>query len=289
MPVPKILFATDFSNYANHAFHVAVRMAKNHKAPLLIVHVFESPTAWEFPQTADPTHMAQLAAEASNEQLRKQYGSQVEDIPTLYISVEQIDAAQGLLSVIEEQSPDLVVVGTKGQRNADEIRIGSTARTLTLHSPVPVLAVPQKAFIKEIEKVVFATDFLEEDLQAIDQLAEWMRFFHPELFVVHISPDRNDHATANMQRMKNNLPVYPQFSAVSWELLVDNQVNNRLQEFIRRHEIDLLVMVEKELHGLFRRWFHADHVQTMEQDATVPILTFSAACLHPEGDVAAHS
>ena len=48
-----ILYATDFSGNAERAFPYALQLARDHGARLVMLHVFEMPTGWNYPLTED--------------------------------------------------------------------------------------------------------------------------------------------------------------------------------------------------------------------------------------------
>ncbi len=47
-----------------------------------------------------------------------------------------------LLAAIEEEKPNLIVVGIKGRSNLADVVVGSTARKMYRRSPVPLLTIP---------------------------------------------------------------------------------------------------------------------------------------------------
>ncbi len=57
------------------------------------------------------------------------------------VVAQGLEAVDGILRVVTERSPDLLVMGSRGLGPVSSLVIGSTARTLTLLSPVPVLIV----------------------------------------------------------------------------------------------------------------------------------------------------
>ncbi|MFO7716581.1 universal stress protein, partial [Desulfosarcina sp.] len=47
-----------------------------------------------------------------------------------------------LLSVIESEKPNLLVIGTKGRSNLADVVVGSTSRRIYHRSPIPLLTIP---------------------------------------------------------------------------------------------------------------------------------------------------
>jgi nucleotide-binding universal stress UspA family protein len=47
-----------------------------------------------------------------------------------------------LLAAIEEEKPNLMVVGTKGRSNLADVVVGSTARKMYRRSPIPLVTIP---------------------------------------------------------------------------------------------------------------------------------------------------
>ena len=47
-----------------------------------------------------------------------------------------------LLDALEEEKPNLMVVGTKGRSNLADMVVGSTARKMFRRSPIPLLTIP---------------------------------------------------------------------------------------------------------------------------------------------------
>ncbi|MEO9482468.1 MAG: universal stress protein [Ekhidna sp.] len=61
----KILYATDFSENAKKAFGYVAKLAQYHHADLIMLHVFDIPTSFDFPYIDDAREMERQAIRES--------------------------------------------------------------------------------------------------------------------------------------------------------------------------------------------------------------------------------
>lgn len=127
-----ILFCTDFSKDADHAFDEAVYVATATSARLLILHVIpargagdaEAEEAWV--QTClERTYRDEASIETQ-------------------VAVRRGNVTQEVLRYAEETQADVIIFGARGLgRLAGLATLGSIAAKLLKNSPVPVLVVPR--------------------------------------------------------------------------------------------------------------------------------------------------
>ena len=53
---------------------------------------------------------------------------------------------------------------------------------------------------------------------------------------------------------------------------------------MQNHNLDLMVMLEKEHHGIIEKMFHEDLVWKMELNTSIPILSYNEHYLRATGD-----
>gem|GEM_PF-270366 len=276
----KILFATDFSENAEKSFAYALNIAAKNRADLIMLHVFDIPTSVQFPHTENPLEMEKQAINDAENKLKGLFEKYNVDINVEYITVENTSVAKGVLSTAKDKEPGLVVVGTKGGSKVKEAIVGSTTKTLINQCPIPVLAIPENAHYRGLNKVVYATDFREDDILAIQQLIDFIEPFDPEITVVHVSTPKEYKGDEKMEWFKNALRAKTSKKGIKFQLLLADNIYERLQSYIKRYEFDLLVMLEKERNGLFDRLFHRDLVKRLEFHTSTPVMSFSEHFLH---------
>lgn len=143
-----ILYCTDFSPTADHAFQYALRMAQIHEAALILFHSVHQPL---YPVLAEPFVMTQvveqqedrLRREAEEEILRR-YVPSIPGNLSWELLVRSGSPSQEILRLISEKGVDLVIMGSRGRSPLELLMFGSVAHRVVKRSPVPVLTVSAK-------------------------------------------------------------------------------------------------------------------------------------------------
>ena len=131
-----ILHPTDFSPPSSHAWHLACRLAMDHGARLILVHV----RPMSLPFYVEPCLATVPVTEI---QLREE----LQDIaPTdSRLSVERHllegDPASTLLDFLQDTPVDLIVMGSHGRTGLGRLVMGSVAEELARKASCPVLIV----------------------------------------------------------------------------------------------------------------------------------------------------
>jgi len=281
----KILYATDFSKNAEKAFNFALKIAEKHHADLVMLHVFDVLPVFGHPHnTIGPAEMTRQAVHSWVGHLQKFFEQFNTDIQPTFIALENPSVVKSILSVIKEHKPDLLVAGTKGKSLLKEIFVGSTTKALIKQSPVPVLAIPSNADYRDFDNVLYASDFREVDLEAIEQLIELVKPYKPEIKLTHVSSENEYNRNQKMEWFKDLVKDNISYKNISFELLLSDRVFERLTNYVQNHDIDLMVMLEKERSGIVDKLFHEDLVWKMEFHTSIPILSYNEHYLRATGD-----
>jgi universal stress protein A len=138
----KILFCADFSENSRPAWELAVDYAKAFGARLLVLHVIDFPGYVDWSEKLfEILEVAQRAANESLELMQKECAHLVKDVKT-YCRVGL--SAREIVALAQEESVDLIVVGTHGRTGVKHLVMGSVARSVlkTAHRPVLIVEAP---------------------------------------------------------------------------------------------------------------------------------------------------
>ncbi|QLH80233.1 universal stress protein [Halosimplex pelagicum] len=136
-----ILLPTDGSEATTAAVDHVGRLAEVHGATVHVLSVVDTRNRFESPSSGLAPD-AWLASE--RERARQAVDEAVEtlpgDVPAERV-VEEGVPKSAILGYVEENGPDLVVMGTHGRTGLDHYLIGSVAENVVRESPVPVTTV----------------------------------------------------------------------------------------------------------------------------------------------------
>ncbi len=141
----KILFCTDLSRTADHAFRYALELAKTYGSQLIIFHSVHQPF---YPMLSEPFVVTQVVDQAEDamrqeaeKEIRRRYVTSLPEGVEAQIVVRSGTPSQEILRVIGEAKADLVVMGARGRSPLELLLFGSVAHRVVKRSPVPVLTV----------------------------------------------------------------------------------------------------------------------------------------------------
>jgi nucleotide-binding universal stress UspA family protein len=230
-----ILFPTDFSDHARHAFPYALLLARRFGAKVTVLHAFGKPEA-PFGMTNE--EKAEKVAENLLIFVRNNTGPQDEKVQIDYLA-EFGYASDAILKASLETEADLIALGTSGRSNA---LFGTTAVNVLERADCPVLVVPPNDDLApRINRILFTTDFEFRDLLGINALKRWCQFFKASLDVVHVLEKGKDELAAkiNLAALQE---VYGKEKDISFQLTI-GVVREEVEKYIGDNDIDLLAMI----------------------------------------------
>jgi nucleotide-binding universal stress UspA family protein len=185
----KIVCPTDFSECSLNAIEYAAKLGEMYQADLFLFHVpdkedyqklasneFHSGDQYSFIQKK----LDSLVEIVSQESIPKGLNS----CQSEFIEGKTVNS---ILEFADDKKADLIIIGTEGVNDFKQNYIGTRASRLVEKSERDVMVIPRKVFFKLPKKLVYATDYLEEDKLAIQKVVELAKFWGSEIDIVHVS------------------------------------------------------------------------------------------------------
>lgn len=138
--IGNILYATDFSSYADQVLEHAASLAQKYNSKLYMLHVIRNPADKIYGKQHGDYHALIEGAMKKSTELMARYDGQVKDINHEMV-LKEGDPVYEILRVIGEKKVDLVVIGSHGEGPIEHLLMGSNCDKVVRTAPCPVLVV----------------------------------------------------------------------------------------------------------------------------------------------------
>jgi nucleotide-binding universal stress UspA family protein len=274
--IRKILVPTDFSDNAGNAARFALELARSMSSTVILYHACRVPvlTSNEMMIAASNTdleHESREQLRALANRLQAETGYSNMDIRTSSgFAVDEIK------ELVESESIDLVVMGTKGASGLSGILIGSNTADVIGHCQCPVLAIPEEAHFVPPSRIVFATNYADNDFQTLYMLVDMFRSFNPEIQVVHVEEKHHGRLDQRMfdwfeAQVLASIP-YDKFS---FHLIHADNMEEALNDFLHVSKADILAVATRH-RGFFERLTSKSLTRKLAFHSHLPLLAFHA-------------
>lgn len=273
-PLTNIYFPTDFSEASENALPYAAEIARRTGATLTMVHVSEEPVDLapsSRQKKEEVTKHARAAFQELSDTLREQEAYRKLEITTSLLSGNPV---VNLLDLVRERKPGLIVMGTRGAGSNRSILMGSMATGVIGQSPVPVLVIPPECRYEDFEKILFATDYKEGDLETLRWTADFAKLFKAKVEVVHIAGEksfRNEMDYRGFRSLAAEAIGKPKLSA---HMFYSGDFHEGINAFMDDHDVSLLVMTRYKKR-FFDALFSTARTQEMGLFGHLPLLVLA--------------
>lgn len=143
--IKRIVFCTDFSENADHAFEVAKDLAWRYGARLDIVHVMMTfsmaPVREMYVPLDVDAKFVEEATENAKTDIETHYVAQLKEKQSYHVEILSGYPATEIKAYAEREAIDLIVMGSHGLTGLAHVIFGSTADRVVRKSPCSVLTV----------------------------------------------------------------------------------------------------------------------------------------------------
>lgn len=245
--IKHILVPIDFSDCSINALRYAVQLSKRLKIEeLVIMNAYTSPVAYSdagvYYDMDDLEHDSDAELHEKFDEVMEEI-SGLKDIPHQF-TIKNAFVLEATKDACQTNNIDLIVMGTNGASGLEGALFGSTTYAVIKECNRPVIAVPDGAKYRQINKVVLASDYKEIDPKILDPLKVLNQVFHTEIHVVHIS--KSEELSHDEINEAKKYETYLHNIAHQFHYLVNDNLENGLKEYLKSHQIDLLALIPRK-------------------------------------------
>jgi len=270
-----IIVPTDFSATAYNAARYALGLASQMgTARILLYHAYELIVPIPDVPTSIPMVDPNELKAASLEGLEHMKQDLLPILPggvELDYRADNNLLAASIEDLSKEEKADLIIMGTTGGSQLEEILIGSNTIDVVKHTSCPVMIIPSNVSFQPVKRIVFACDFKKVGTGTpIYPLKRLLNVFQGELHVLNIDKEGKGLAgdTPEASLLLDTLleGLHPKYHFIDHSNVVQG-----IMEFADKEKADLIITVPRK-HGLFESIFKRSRTAQLAFHTHIPML-----------------
>jgi nucleotide-binding universal stress UspA family protein len=265
-----ILVPTDFSDKANRAVDYAAIIAGRIKARILLLHVIELPHG---------TNLQKDKIRAEHEKLsRPQLKKAVERIKTFgRIKVETLirigAPVTTIVATANEYQVELICMGNRITSGFRRFVFDTTTSGVIDLSSCPVLATTAKLPEIKLERMLFATDYKENDLEVLKKATSLAKDFSSEMHVIHVSTRPGFDEKLRAIGFETMIRKSVNYKKLHFKQLRHNDVEEGLDKAIAEIYPHLVILIHQN-RSFLDAVFGSNVIDDLIYRAEIPVLVY---------------
>lgn len=271
-----ILVPIDFSRHSENAFRFAEKLASVKGMRVKLIHIIED--AYElFDLETKKKYFDQLSEIARNHLETLAKHERETSFPIEYRVEPKKKSIAKTIAAHEEA--DLIVMGKVGINHQDNFPLGSTASRILRSALVPVITVGEIKADFKIEKIVFASDFKEDEVAPIvDRIIRLAELLKAELHLVKIETEKVVITDLDVEKFQLSLGNF-NLKGLKVKLYADRNEEEGILNYANNINADLIAICTHGRNPMVHilKGGIAEHISIMSQ---IPVLTYNISSDH---------
>tara|TARA_R110002049_G_scaffold68109_5_gene176647 strand:- start:3122 stop:3949 length:828 start_codon:yes stop_codon:yes gene_type:complete len=270
----KILVPIDFSKPSEYAAKMAAKIAKKANATVYLIHLIEIPSG-----VVDMGSGSKFSIPESMIYLRKTREKVLDFKKTFFsedINVEYFiklsNPFEGIKKYAEKIDADLIIMGSKGHSEFEEIMIGSNTEKIVRSSRTPVIVVKKDSKKIKLKNLVFASNFKNENKEVFTKFLDFAAAFDSKIHLLKVNTPSQFESTFNAkQKVKEFIKDY-KLPKHSINIYNDTSVEKGIINFSKEKKADLIALSTHGRSGI-SHLFTGSVAKNLSKKALKPMFT----------------
>lgn len=268
----KILLPTDLSEHSKNAVRYAMQLFQAPEHQFVLMNAYHLPHAGAVMMTS----VEDLMRKASVEDMQRYEQELFREFPEAKTKTDSRvlhdEAYVAIQRCAEEESIDMIVMGTTGASGMKNVLMGSVTASLVRNAGLPMLAIPAASVYDPIKRIALASDGKAVDKHVLGPLSELAQLNNAEVLLFTVG---NDGAIEEDSRtLSEKLGGVP----CSTHQVIGTDIDKGVAQFVEEHDCDLLTTVHHK-YGWVQDLFHVSVSKRMALHTKVPLLVLRGGSL----------
>lgn len=278
----KIIIPTELTDKAEKSLRGAITIASRLNLQIEVLHVIdsfdygvnfvinESSPIILSPDTLDQKR--DEAIELFNQLLSKVKGD-YENLPIIELNIKTGFVMDAISESIEDPNCYMVILSDKSQIEYNYRDISKASSKIIQSSNCPVCILPNEAPFKEPKKIIYATNFQEQDVLNITNLANFASAFDATIYVVHVSDKPEFEEQIKITGLKSLVKDESAYEKIKFRTVKSHDFMIGIDNYANEKDVDMIAVM-RENKTIFQAFFAANHARKIIYKTNLPVIVY---------------
>lgn len=270
----KILVPIDFSKPSEYAAKMAAKIAKKTNATIYLIHMIELPTG-----VIDMGASSKFSIPESMLYLRKTREKVLAFKAIFFDAKTKVEyfiklntPFEGIKKYAKKIDADLIIMGSKGHSEFDEIIIGSNTEKIVRTSETPVITVKKDSKKYNLKNLIFASNFKEENKPVFDKFLSFANAFNSKIHLLKVNTPANFESTFEAKKKVKNFVKDYKLTKHAIAIYNDTSVEKGILNYAKEKKADLIALSTHGRSGI-SHLFTGSVTKNLSKNAIKPMFT----------------
>jgi nucleotide-binding universal stress UspA family protein len=270
----KILVPIDFSKKSEYATKMAAKIAEKSDSVVYLLHMIELPTGiidmgagCNFSIPESMLYLRKIK-ERMLEYKENFFGRDTE----VHHSIRFQNPYEGIKKYVDKINADLIIMGSKGHSEFEEILIGSNTEKVVRTATIPVVIVKKDDEKFKIKNIVFASNFKEKNKEVFDKFLNFANLFNSKIHLLKVNTPSLFESTHDAKEKVQNFIKEYTLPKHSINIYNDTSIEKGILNFSRDINADIIALSTHGRSGL-SHLFSGSVTKNLSKITLKPMLT----------------
>ena len=271
----RILVPVDFSSRSEYAVKLAAQIGKKTNCDAHLLHMVELPSG-----IVDMGAGSNFSIPESMMYLRK-VKEKILDLRDCYFSEKCLvkysirfqNPYEGIQEYAKKIDASLIVMGSQGISDFEEMIIGSNTEKIVRTSEIPVIVVKKDSDKFRLKNVVYASNFKDDNKESFKKFLGFAKLFKSKIHLLKVNTiGKFENSSVSKEKIKDFIKDF-ELPKSTINVYNDSSVVKGITNFSREMNADLIALSTHGRSGL-SNLFNGSITKSVSKNVLKPVITF---------------
>ena len=194
-------------------------------------------------------------------------------LPQIQLSIKTGFVLDSIAESIEDPTCYMVILSDKSQIDYNYRDISKANSKIIQSSNCPVCILPINKQFVEPQKIIYATNFQEQDIQNIANLANFASAFDASIHVVHVTDDPDFEQHLKISGLQKMIWDESGYEKIKYHTIKSADFLEGIDHFANDIKADMIALM-RENKNIFQAFFAANHAKKVIFKTNLPVIVY---------------